>query len=147
MLVAVRLLLLFSCALLLPTLVEANSVIERPLNERLAEAEVIVVAIAVSTARVGGVSSVATLSVESTLKGRPNATVSLYFGGVAEMDPNCCVVGRRYLLLLKKQRDGAYVSVNGPFGVYALDPKLDEAKPAAASGPPPNNRLEPQRHE
>lgn len=42
--------------------------------------------------------------------------------GISELDPsNCCVVGKAYLLFLRRQSDGYFVSVGGKQGVIPAD--------------------------
>ena len=117
---------LLAVAILHSTPATPNVVVERALDVRLAEADVVVVATAAST-REGADGYVrVTLRVDSVLKGSPGPTISFIpESDIAELDTRCCVIGGRYLLFLSrcKKGDGSdeYASTDGPFGVYRLD--------------------------
>ena len=107
----------------------ANVAVEHPLRERLDEADVVVVATAVSISKVDGYNAWATLGVDFILKGHPGPTIRLRLDSpIAEFSPDCCVVGARYLLLLTLVKDGTYVSVSGPNGVYLLNRALSPSR-------------------
>jgi hypothetical protein len=66
--------------------------------------------------------AVATVRLDSILKGASSTTIRLmYRGGISESDPVCCAVGERYFLMLARSDGGLYVSVNGPYGVINID--------------------------
>lgn len=52
----------------------------------------------------------------SQIKGSGDANF-IYKTGISELDPDCCVVGKTYLLFLRRQPDGYFVSVGGRQGV------------------------------
>ena len=61
---------------------------------------------------------VATVNIGVTLKGASARTIRLvYRGGISELDPVCCVVGKSYVMLLHLTKTGLYSSVDGPYGV------------------------------
>jgi hypothetical protein len=93
------------------------------LSEQVREADVVVIARATSNTREPRGREWADLAVEVALKGRPaKSFVLLLYTGISEETPNCCKVGERYLLLLKRTRDGKYVSVNGAFATIPIGP-------------------------
>lgn len=47
----------------------------------------------------------------------------IYRTGISEDNPDCCVIGRRYLLFVHKHVNGFYVSVGGRQGVVPADEK------------------------
>jgi hypothetical protein len=66
----------------------------------------------------------ARVRVDTILKGSTPAELEVETRGmVAEEDPPCREVGRSYLFFLQRLKNGRFVSVNGPFGVYPLPAK------------------------
>lgn len=52
----------------------------------------------------------------SPMKGSGNASF-IFRTGISELDPDCCVVGKAYLLFLRTLPDGYFVTVGGRQGV------------------------------
>jgi hypothetical protein len=96
---------------------QANSVPRMPLEELVRKSDIVVVAIVRNHSDV-----VANVGVLTVLKGQDIAQFELKFeAGIAEMHPDCCIDGARYLMFLKKTRDGYLIPVNGPFGIVSID--------------------------
>jgi hypothetical protein len=66
----------------------------------------------------------ARVRVDVVLKGTPRGDIEvLTDAGIAEMDPECCEVGKSYLFFLERVKSGRFESVNARFGIYALPVK------------------------
>ena len=63
----------------------------------------------------------AVISVTDVLKGESDAEVNVeYEGPIAELNPQCCEVGRSYIFFLRRVDGYIFVPVNGPFGIREL---------------------------
>lgn len=96
---------------------------ERPLEERIAEADV------VFTGTVRGVApnpdrkgffEFATFDVNKVLKGDIGPSVRLVsVDSIHELSPNCCLIGHTYLVIAKRTtKEDLLRSVDGPNGVF-----------------------------
>jgi hypothetical protein len=102
----------------------ANEVREFSLEKKAHLSDVVVIGHVVSKSQ----ESVADLrlefsriEVDKALKGTPPDRIDvLSNGSIAEMNPDCCEVGKAYLFFLVKRKDNRFESVNGRFGIYAL---------------------------
>jgi hypothetical protein len=63
----------------------------------------------------------ARVRVDAVLKGTPGEEVEVMTRvGISELDLDCCEIGKSYLFFLVKAKNGRFMSVNGPHGVYPL---------------------------
>lgn len=103
----------------------ANEAPNRPAEQKVREADLIgigrVVDVDVKDSRRIGLEHIATIEIDTLLKGDPVKSVALtYATGVYELDPQCCIKGATYLFFLQRDHRGLYVSVDGPKGVYRI---------------------------
>ncbi|MGH8081688.1 MAG: hypothetical protein ACREP7_14020 [Lysobacter sp.] len=117
----------FLPALLMPMLFAgqamANSYPQADLESKVANSDWVAIAevASVSSVACGGPTRCATLRARDVLKGEAKGEVVVLFGGpISESNPLCCEVGATYLFLLKKNAQGYFESVNGPFGIYKI---------------------------
>ncbi|WP_266157713.1 hypothetical protein [Dyella silvatica] len=72
--------------------------------------------------------SVAQVRIDTLLKGTATGDVEvIYSNGIAESAPDCCVLGGKYLFFVAANSQGLLQSVNGPYGIYLIDPPLSQA--------------------
>lgn len=99
------------------TTAHANMLMKMSLDEMVRQSDLVVIGVATAHD-----DKVANISVDTALKGRnPMEFELLTDVGIAEADPDCCVNGRRYLLFLRKTKDGYFMSVDGHFAVVWID--------------------------
>jgi len=109
----------------LEPIAKANEAPNTPLEQKVREADLVgigkVVDVDVNDPRRTGLEHIATLEIDTMLKGEPTKSVPLVYGtGVYELDPQCCVRGMTYLFFLHRDHRGLLVSVDGPKGVYKI---------------------------
>jgi hypothetical protein len=95
----------------------ANFVVEPTFAEKLARADLVVIGTVTSAEPAR-----ATLDVLRTLKGEAGGaiTVSTY-SRIAELDPQCCVVGATYVMFLRRSpQNGEMHSVRGAYGMVRI---------------------------
>jgi hypothetical protein len=108
----------------------ANQAPEMPLEQKVHEATIVgigtVIAVNVSDSRRIGMEHIATIRIDTLLKGSPVSNIALVYGtNVYELDPLCCEIGVTYLFFLQRDERGLFTSINGPRGVYRIDqPKV-----------------------
>jgi hypothetical protein len=99
------------------TTAHANMLVKMSLDEMVHQSDLVVIGVATAHG-----DKVANISVETALKGRNPMEFELLTDiGIAEGDPNCCVNGQRYLMFLRKTKDGYFMSVDGHFGVVWIN--------------------------
>ena len=65
-----------------------------------------------------------TIHTEITLKGTvPKSFDFINKTGIPEDEPDCCEVGKVYLLFLRNLRNNKYEFINGMFGAYKINPR------------------------
>ena len=120
----VRLLPIF--VLLMPAFaVFANQLRELSLEAKVAKSDAVfigrVISVQANYAGGDGRNEYSLVAVENSLKGRPSGTVFIESkGSISELNLLCCEVGANYLFFMQKAKNGSFISVNGPFGVYKL---------------------------
>lgn len=63
----------------------------------------------------------AKIKVSTVLKGKPRASVFVFFDGpIAEQNPLCCKVGGVYLFFLKHANRNFFYTADGPYGIYRI---------------------------
>jgi hypothetical protein len=66
---------------------------------------------------------IATVRLDSVLKGVAGRMIRIvYRGEISEGDPLCCAVGGRYFMMLAHSDGDLYTSVDGPYGIFDIDP-------------------------
>ncbi|HEY8587503.1 MAG TPA: hypothetical protein VIL60_12385 [Rhodanobacter sp.] len=105
----------------------ANEAPDMPLEQKVHEAALVgigtVIAVDVADPRKIGMEHIATIRIDTMLKGPPLGSVALVYGtGVYELDPLCCERGATYLFFLRRDERGLFTSINGPRGAYRIDP-------------------------
>lgn len=113
-------------AVLFVTNVWSMEVPSVPLEKKVQESDLVaigtVIAVDVHDARYVGVGRLATIRIETLLKGPAVSNVDLIYGtSIYETDPLCCELGVTYLVFLSLGERGLYSSVYGPNGVYRVD--------------------------
>lgn len=117
----VRFFLLVAMMGFVPISASANQYREISLGAKVSNSDLVIIGqvISTSTSDCLNLFSCATVKINTRLKGSEVATVKVLFHGpIAEENPICCKVGATYVLFLKHARNGYYVSVNGPYGIY-----------------------------
>jgi hypothetical protein len=112
-------------ALFAATLAHANQLRRMELDEKVRDAEAIVIATTVSVHQVhepNGIARYAALRVDRVVHGTvvPGMLRLVTSGPIAEDDPWCCTVGTRLLVFVEKA-GGYYTATNGNYGVFVLD--------------------------
>lgn len=78
--------------------------------------------------------SVAQVRIETVLKGAATGDVEvIYSDGIAESSPDCCVLGGKYLFFAAPNSEGLLKSVNGPYGIYPINPPPLRSAPGIES--------------
>ena len=112
------------CALCFSEIVFCNQYKEFSLAQKVENSDVVLIVkvISVSSKECIGMSSCASVKIQSTLKGAPTKDIEIMFDGpIAESDPLCCKVGSTYLVFLKNVKGKYYQSTNGPYGIYVTN--------------------------
>jgi hypothetical protein len=104
----------------------ANEAPDMPLEQKVHEATIVgigtVTAVDVSDPRKIGMEHIATIRIDTLLKGPPLSSIALVYGtSVYELDPLCCEKGATYLFFLRRDKRGLFTSISGPRGVYRID--------------------------
>jgi hypothetical protein len=123
----------------------ANQVKEMSLEEKSAKSDLVIIGQVeeldcCASAEGSRMERLAAVRVETSLKGGRKEQVKVrYRSGIAEFDPDCCELGKRYVFFLKLGRDGIYQSVNARFGIYAVGTngtEVEETKGTEGTGRP-----------
>ena len=101
----------------------ANSVLEPTFQEKVDEADLVVIATTMSVDRSSssGRGPTAKLQVVQILKGEAGQEIEVATSSaIAELDPHCCERKATYLMFLKRAGTGPLVSVWGAYGVNRI---------------------------
>jgi hypothetical protein len=115
-------LIIFPCAI-----VFAFSVPKLSLEEKVAKSSLVFIGTIKESdykdARRKSYESVALVRVDQVLKGSVSGDVQLlYSEGIAESALDCCIDGGTYLFFVSANERGLMRSVNGPNGIYQINP-------------------------
>jgi hypothetical protein len=111
----------------------ANQVTELSLEQKARRSDLVVIGRVEST-RPGSnrerAFEYARVHVDRVLKGKPPDHLDvLSKGSIAELDPDCCEIGKVYLFFLMKEKGiKGFESVNGPYGIYPIPVDRPNAK-------------------
>jgi hypothetical protein len=109
-----------------PAIAAANIFPELSFEEKMAEADIVIIGtVTAITPKVRDrYDATATVSVSVSLKGPPQALQIIRTQSRnPEADPACCEVGSTYVMFLARTVDGSsLVSVNGPYGIVRIGP-------------------------
>lgn len=105
----------------------AFHVSEQSLQARLQRSDLVVVVLIEKISGDKPLDRIAVAKTISVVKGTAPPRVEFYISSnIAEWQLNCCVVGRKYLLFLKRTGSGRYDVVNSKFGAYPLEREKTE---------------------
>ncbi|UPG90497.1 hypothetical protein L2Y96_01645 [Luteibacter aegosomaticola] len=104
----------------------AYDVPKRTLEERVRLADLVAVVSIKDLDEARGMQpQLATLAIATLLKGHAGPTVRMVFHeGIAELDPECCELGKTYFVMLRRNANGSYSSVDGPYGVFEVNARV-----------------------
>lgn len=105
--------------LALPTAVSAISPSGKTVEITVQESDVILVGKVVNLSSFEQNQAIARIEPITWIKGSGEVHF-LYRTGIQELDPECCEIGRSYLLFLRRQPDGTFVPVGGKQGVVPV---------------------------
>ena len=103
----------------------ANEVREMSLEKKARQSDLVVIGRVMSTRKEKAKDvtlEYARVRVDKILKGTPPEPLDvLSKDSIAELNPDCCEIGRAYLFFLVKAKQSTFASVNGRFGILPLD--------------------------
>ena len=118
----------------------AYDVPKRSLEARIHSADIVVVGTVVALdpgdANKPDILAIATVRVDSILKGGETTTIRVvYREGIQESDPICCCLGGQYFMMLSRSDADLYRSIDGPYGIFEIGTSASDQDRFNANAP------------